>query len=146
MLPNELLDLLNNNDWENAIIFLNQITGDLNDEELAALARCYSRSSIYDSAIEKYTELISRQPETAKWYYCRGRQHYMKRLWEDAIADFSKALAINKDYFIVKYSIAYAYIQLSGSAARRSEDSFSKAIQHIEDCHELYGEYSDEKK
>ncbi len=146
MLPNELEVLLNENKWEEAIEYISHLGTPLDDELLSQLAWCNSRAGRYDLAIELYDEMIQRQPQKAKWYYSKGYQFYMQKKWQDAVALFEKALNLFEDFFIVKYRLAYAYIQISGNRMQWSTDSFWKAIKQLEDCHKIFASYSEEEK
>lgn len=146
MLPKELNALLNNNKWEDAIAFLSNPNTKLSDDELSALAWSYSRIGKYDKAIQLYSQLIQHQPNIAKWYYAKGYQFYMQKKWQEAIKNFNEALNLFDKYFVVKYRIAYAYIQISGNTMQWSKDSFWKAINHLEDCHRIYKTYSEEER
>lgn len=139
-------DLLSKNQWIDAIKVLENFPEPLPDEQLATLAWCYSRAGQYDKSIRRYDELIQRQPSIAKWHYGKGYQYYMQQHWAKAVDCFSEALALFQNYFVVKYRIAYAYVQLSGTTMQWSKDSFWKAIHHLEDCHKIYSSYSADDK
>ena len=127
MLVKEIENFLNNNQWIEAIQFIKNIPQPLSDEETAALAWCYSRNAEYENAIKLYDDMIQRQPQKAKWYYGKGYQFYMQKDWENAIENFSTALSLFENYLVVKYRIAYAYLQLSGNKMQWSKDTFWKA-------------------
>lgn len=146
MLPKVLNELLENNKWEEAIAFLNDTNIQLTDEELSAKAWCYSRVGNYEEAINLYSQMIHRQPQIAKWHYAKGYQFYMQKKWQEAIDNFNEALKLFDEYFIVKYRIAYAYIQLSGNIMQWSKETFWKAIDHLEDCHKIFKSYSEEEQ
>ncbi len=146
MLPKVLNELLENNEWEKAIAFLNDINIQLTDEELSAKAWCYSRIGNYEEAIKLYSQMIQRQPQIAKWHYAKGYQFYMQKKWQEAIDNFNEALKLFDEYLVVKYRIAYAYIQLSGNIMQWSKESFWKAIDHLEDCHKIFKSYSEEEQ
>ena len=146
MISSELGILLDNNQWQEAINLIESTTSPLNDDELSSLAWCYSRLGKYDLAIKLYDEMIERQPQKAKWYYAKGYQFYMQKNWQNAIEFFSIALSLHDTYFVVKYRISYAYIQLSGNKMQWSKDSFWKAIRHLEDCHKIFATYSLEEQ
>ena len=74
------------------------------------------------------------------------KSYYMQQHWAKAVDCFSEALALFQNYFVVKYRIAYAYVQLSGTTMQWSKDSFWKAIHHLEDCHKIYSSYSADDK
>lgn len=146
MSQKEIKDLLDNNQWLDAIALLENLTAPLTDEQLATLAWCYSRASRYEDSIRLYDELTQRQPKIAKWHYGKGYQFYMQQDWEKAVDCFLKALSLYQNYFIVKYRIAYAYLQLSGNTMQWSKDSFWKAIHHLEDCHKIYSSYTPDEQ
>ena len=146
MLPNNLQSLLEDNKWELAIDLIEKIEKPLDDDELSALAWCYSRLAQYEMATKLYDEMIKRQPQMAKWYYAKGYQFYMQKNWQCAVEQFLLALSIRENYFIVKYRISYAYIQLSGNNQQWSKDSFWKAIRHLEDCHTIFASYTFEEQ
>ena len=147
MLVKEIEDFLNNNQWNEAIQLIKNIPQPLSDEETAALAWCYSRNAEYENAIKLYDDMIQRQPQKAKWHYGKGYQFYMQKDWKNAIDNFSTALSLFENYLVVKYRIAYAYLQLSGNKMQWSKDTFWKAIRHLEDCHKIFSSYTlDEKK
>jgi len=146
MLQKEIEVFLNNNQWGEAIDFIKNLQSPLSDEETAALAWCYSRNAEYKAAIELYDDMIKRQPQKAKWYYGKGYQFYMQKNWEKAIENFSTALSLFENYLVVKYRIAYAYLQLSGNKMQWSKDTFWKAIRHLEDCHKIFSAYTPEEQ
>lgn len=146
MLVKEIENFLNNNQWIEAIQFIKIIPQPLSDEETAALAWCYSRNAEYENAIKLYDDMIQRQPQKAKWYYGKGYQFYMQKDWENAIENFSTALSLFENYLVVKYRIAYAYLQLSGNKMQWSKDTFWKAIRHLEDCHKIFSSYAPEEQ
>ena len=138
--------LLENNQWTDAIRVIENSPEPLTDEQLETLAWCYSRSGQYEKAIRRYDELLQKNPNIAKWHYGKGYQYYMQQCWTKAVDCFSDALSIYPDYFVVKYRIAYAYVQLSGNTKQWSKDTFWKAIHHLEDCHKIYSSFSSEDK
>lgn len=146
MLSRELETLLDNNQWEDAISLIENINPPLSDDELSTLAWCYSRLKKYDVAIRLYDDMILRQPQMAKWHYAKGYQFYMQKDWQTAVEHFLTALSLHENYFIVKYRISYAYIQLAGNTMQWSKDSFWKAIRHLEDCHRIFSSYTSEEQ
>lgn len=147
MYDNQLKILLDNNRWEEAINYIDSIDESLLDIDLLSkLAWSCSRAEKYKRAIVLYDKLIKSDPNSAKWYYAKGYQYYMQKDWKNAIENFSLALQKYDKYFKVKYRIAYAYIQISGNNQQWSQDSFWKAINHLEDCHRIYQSYDSEDK
>lgn len=146
MLSAELEKLLNENKWDDAIILIKSYSVPLTIELLDKLGWCYSRSGKYEKAIEVYNELINRESQKAKWHYCKGYQYYAESKWSEAIECFVKALELHNDYLIVKYRLAYAYVQTTGNHQQWTKDSFWKAIRQLEDCHNLYQSYSEIEK
>ena len=146
MLSADLEKLLNENKWDDAILLIKSYSNPLTIELLDKLGWCYSRSGKYKKAIEVYNELINRESQKAKWHYCKGYQFYAESKWAEAIDCFVKALELHNNYLIVKYRLAYAYIQTTGNHQQWTKDSFWKAIQQLEDCHSLYQSYSEQEK
>lgn len=146
MSPHDIEKLLADNQWLDAIKLLERIPEPRTNEQLSAMAWCYSRSNQFKEAIKIYNELIKRQPENAKWHYGKGYQFYMQKNWIEAIECFLKALSFYPNYFVVKYRIAYAYLQISGNTMQWSKDSFWKAIHHLEECHVIYSSYGEAEK
>ncbi len=146
MLSDQLNSLLKDNKWDECIQYISDLPTPLNNELLGTLAWCYSRAGNYSKAIMLYDEMINREPQKAKWRYAKGYQFYMQKDWENAITNFSEALDLYKDYFVVKYRIAYACLQLSGVTMQWSKDTFWKAIRHLEECHQIYSTFDDAEK
>lgn len=147
-MPNNQLDMfLANNRWEDAINYIDSMDESLIDIDLKnKLAWSCSRAGKYQRAIAIYDELIKKEPKSAKLYYSKGYQYYIQKDWKNAIENFSLALENYDKYFKVKYRIAYAYIQISGNDRQWAQDSFWKAIRHLEDCHTIYQSYDSETK
>lgn len=146
MIPQELQLLLNNNEWEKALNYLERIKEPLEDELLERKAWCYSRLERYSEAIDIYRDLLSRQPNNAKWIYSLGYQFYAQKDYSQAVVYFEKALEIYPEYLKVKYRIAYAYLQLSGTENQWTKDVYWKAIKHLKDSHIIFDNYSLEQK
>lgn len=146
MFSDDLQILLNNNDWEGSLSYLNKIEEPLSDELLEKKAWCFSRLANYNDAIKIYLILIKKQPNNAKWLYSLGYQYYAQNKFEFAIDYFEKALVVFPEYFKVKYRLAYAYIQLAGTEKQWTKDIFWKAVQQLQDAHKIYKNYSDEQK
>lgn len=145
MFDNKLEQLLNENRWEEAINYIDSIDKSLLADDLKnKLAWSCSRAGKYERAIVLYDDLIAKEPNSAKLYYAKGYQYYMQKDWKNAIEYFSIALEKFDKYFIVKYRIAYAYMQVSGNDRQWSQDSFWKAIRHLEECHTIYQSYDPE--
>lgn len=109
-------------------------------------AWCFSRAGVYQKAIEYLIILHEREPFSAKWLYMIGYQYYCKKEWMLAIEWFERALAIYPDYFVVKYRLAYAYIQTAGAYMKLTKAEYWKAIGHLKDCHKLWETFDDTKK
>ncbi len=146
MIPEILQEHLDNNSWEEAISYINNLTCPLNNDLLEKLVWCYSRAGKYQESIEKCDELIQRQPNKAKWYYIKGYQFYMQKQWQMAVDNFVKALDLYEDYFVVKYRLAYAYLQIAGTDKQWSKDVFWKAIKQLEGCHNIYSSFNSEEQ
>jgi tetratricopeptide (TPR) repeat protein len=107
---------------------------------------CFSRAGIYSSAIEHLEILCERDPKFAKWPYMMGYQFYCEKKWDKAIVWFEKSLAINPNYFVVKYRLAYAFVQLAGEYQKLTKAEYWKALGHLKDCHKLWTNFNDDKR
>lgn len=113
---------------------------------LTSLSWCLSRAEEYDKAIITLQTLCDLEPRLAKWPYMVGYQYYCKFDWVNAVIWFDRSLILYPDYFIVKYRIAYALIQMAGIYQKLTKAEYWKALGHLKDCHRIWMEYSDEKK
>lgn len=86
------------------------------------------------------------EPHNAKWLYSKGYQFYAQKDYKNSVVYFEKALEVYPDYLVVRYRIAYAYIQLSGNDNPWTKDLFWKAINHLKNAHEIYKKYDNEGK
>ena len=109
-------------------------------------AWCLSRAGEYDEAIKHLEVLNNDEPQIAKWPYMIGYQHYCKQNWANAVEWFEKSLVINPEYFIVKYRLAYALIQLAGKYKQLTKAEYWQALGHLKDCHKLWDNYSNDKQ
>lgn len=146
MIPIILQECLDGNRWEDAIMYINKLEGPLSEDILEKLIWCYSRAGMYQEALEKCDDLIYRQPNKAKWYYFKGYQFYMQKQWQMAVDSFVKAIELYADYFVVKYRLAYAYLQIAGTDKQWSKDVFWKAIKQLEECHKIYASFNSEER
>lgn len=147
MISPSLQEILDNEEWEKAINFIKQrYTEPYEDDVLEKLVWCYSRNANYNLSIILCDELIVRSPQKAKWYYLKGYQYYMQKKWSDSVEWYCKAIELYNDYFIVKYRLAYAYLQIAGINNPWSKDVFWKAIKQLEECHTIYFNYTEEEK
>ena len=87
-----------------------------------------------------------KEPKMAKWKYMIGYQYYSQKRWKEAIRYFEETLNIKPDYFIVKYRVSYAYIQLAGIYKKLTKPEFWKALGHIKECHELWENFNDKTR
>lgn len=78
----------------------------------------------------------------AKWHYMKGYQFYMLKKWDESVFEFLQALELYPKYFIVKYRLAYAYLQIAGSYMQYTKDTFWKALGQLNECHKIYKESS----
>ena len=146
MIPQTLQQYLISNEWENALNFLESTKEQLGDDLLERKAWCCSRLEKYPEAIEIYRDLLSRQPNNAKWLYSLGYQFYAQKNYSKSVEYFERALEIYPEYLKVKYRIAYAYLQLSGTENQWTKDVYCKAIKHLKDSHIIYSNYSLDQK
>ena len=134
----ELETLLSKNKWNEAIIFISKLHSPLPNELADKLGWCYSRMERYVDAIKIYKDLVKRAPEQASYYYALGYQYYVQKKYKMAIQYFEEALILNKNYFIVRYRVAYSYLQLSGTHMQFTKSEFWKAISHFQECHHIF--------
>lgn len=146
MIPERLQHLLDECKWDEALTFFKECDMPLSDELSEKLAWCYSRTEKYSEAILIYDVLLQKQPKNAKWHYSRGYQFYAQKDYVTAVINFEKALEINPNYFVVRYRLAYAYLQIAGIERQWTKDVFWKAIQQLNDAHKIYQDYSKEEK
>lgn len=146
MIPQTLQQYLANNEWENALNFLDALPEPLDEELLERKAWCCSRLGRYQEAINIYDGLLMNQPNNAKWLYSLGYQYYAQKDYSNASDFFEKALAVYPEYLKVKYRISYAYLQLSGTENQWTKDVYWKAIKHLKDSHNIYENYTEEQK
>ncbi len=146
MIPQTLQYYLTNNEWENALNFVDALPEPLDEELLERKAWCCSRLERYQEAIIIYDSLLKNQPNNAKWLYSLGYQYYAQKDYSNAVNFFEKSLAVFPEYLKVKYRIAYAYLQLSGTENQWTKDVYWKAIKHLNDSHNIYAEYNDQQK
>lgn len=136
-----------NKDWVNAIkLYKEIVVKDSSVNNLSKLGWCLSRNGDYDEAIEIFEKLARKESKIAKWRYMIGYQYYSQRKWREAVQYFEEAIEIKPDYFIVKYRVSYAYIQLAGMYKKLTKSEFWKALSHIRDCHKIWEKYSDKIK
>ncbi len=110
------------------------------------VAWCFSRAGKYAPAIEHLEVLIQKEPQNAQWPYMMGYQFYCQNNWTKATEWFEKALTINPDYFKVKYRLAYAYFKLAGDYKKLTKHEYWKALSHLEDCHKLWSNFSEDEQ
>lgn len=136
-----------NSNWEEAITLYNEIVEE-NDtiQNIERLSWCLSRAGRYDEAIKYFMALEKKEPKMAKWKYMIGYQYYCKKNWKQAVKYFEETLTIKPNYFIVKYRISYAYLQLAGVYKKLTKTEFWKALGHIKQCHELWKKFDERTK
>ena len=133
--------------WEEALKTYQKVYAQTSDIALLEkMAWCASRATLYDSAIEYYSELVKHQPNTARWYYSVGYQYYTEKKWKQANEWFEKALKIYPDYFVVKYRLGYSLRQLCGSKLALTKDEFWKALTQFNECEALWETFDEEKR
>lgn len=133
--------------WDEAIALYKEIVEENNSiQNLERLGWCLSRVGQYNGAIQCFITLEEKEPKMAKWKYMIGYQYYCKKDWNQAVRYFEETLTIKPNYFIVKYRISYAYIQLAGMYKKLTKPEFWKALGHIKECHELWETFDEKTK
>jgi len=140
----ELETMLKEKRWEDGIALLEPCQESLDIEPLEKLCWCYSRAERYADAIKVSEELIARQPSTAKFHYFKGYQFYAQKNWVAATEAFLKAIELYPDYLIVKYRLAYAYLEIAGKFKQFTRAEFWKAVDQLDGCHAIYEKYDKE--
>lgn len=138
-------NFLQNNEWDKAISHI-QTEKDIftNKELLQKLGWAYSRIENYNEAITCFDKLIEMEPQMARWHYMKGYQFYMQNKWNECIVEFLQALELYPEYLVVKYRLAYAYLQITGTSLQYTKDTFWKALGQLKECHAIYEKYSKE--
>lgn len=125
----EIDNFLQSNEWDKAISLIKTEKDRFSNKELLQrLGWAYSRIGRYNEAIACFDKLIEIEPQIAKWHYMRGYQFYMQNKWNESIEEFLKALEIYPQYLVVKYRLAYAYLQITGTYLQYTKDTFWKRI------------------
>ena len=141
----EIDNFLQSNEWDKAISLIQTEKDKFSNKELLQrLGWAYSRIGRYNEAIVCFDKLIELEPQIAKWHYMRGYQFYMQNKWNESIEEFLKALEIYPQYLVVKYRLAYAYLQITGTYLQYTKDTFWKALGQLEECHVIYQNYPKE--
>lgn len=139
--------LENDEKWADAADQYIQIINDAPSSSLyERVAWCLSRAGKYKDSIEYLYKLHENEPLSAKWLYMIGYQYYCQKDWEQAIIWFEKALDKYQDYFVVKYRLAYAYIQRAGIYKQLTKAEYWKALDQLKDCHRLWETFDVVKK
>lgn len=133
--------------WDEAIALYREIVEEDNSiQNIERLGWCLSRVGQFNDAIQCFINLAEKEPKMAKWKYMIGYQYYCKKDWNQAVRYFEETLTIKPNYFIVKYRISYAYIQLAGVYKKLTKPEFWKALGHIKECHELWEKFDPKTK
>lgn len=133
-----------NKDWLNAAKTYDSIN--LYMPALKKAAWCYSLAKYYDDSVEKYKQIIQREPQNAQALYSLGYQYYAQKRWKEAILWFEKALSVNENFFVVKYRLGYALLQIAGAVQQYVKPEFIRALGIFSECHQLWGSWSEEQR
>lgn len=110
------------------------------------VAWCFSRAGKYNDSINYLLKLHEIEPLSAKLLYMVGYQYYCQKKWVKSVEWFEKALEMYPNYFVVKYRLAYAYIQIAGKYKKLTKAEYWKALGHLRDCHRLWKTFDENKK
>lgn len=122
----EATQLLNQNDYANAIKFFNQAI-ELNPNHSFAYHNrglCYMNLENFSQALSDLNKAIEIESYNAQMYNTRGTLHNAMKNYNSAIEDFSKAIQINSNYSTAYSNRAMTYNSLK---------NFNQAIS---DCNE----------
>ena len=133
-------------EWSKAIKKYKEIINFYDSTEIyEELSWCLSNNKQYSEAVIYLKKLSELVPNNAKYKYMIGYQYYCQENWYKAIEWFEKALELKKDYFLVKYRLAYSYYRRNGKNKSGTVDLL-KSIGQINECHKLWQSYSEEQK
>lgn len=133
--------------WEDAAKqYIRVLDDDPSPAIFERIAWCLSRAGKYNDSIKYLQTLHELEPESAKWLYMIGYQYYCQKEWKRAIEWLEKALEKHPDYFVVKYRLAYAYIQDAGNFKKLTKAEYWKALGHLRECHRLWITFDENKK
>lgn len=107
---------------------------------------CLSRAGRYSEAVIYLRILTENDPASAKWPYMVGYQYYCQKMWKESVEWFELSIKRFPDYFVVKYRIAYAYVQIAGEYKKLTKAEYWKALGHLKDCHLLWNSFDESKK
>ena len=79
-------------------------------------------------AIEKFTQMINNNPDSAQAYYHRGSAYQRSGNKERAIQDFSQAIALSKDHAKAHHKRGLLYLEID--EAQKAIIDFRKASQY----------------
>lgn len=86
----------------------------------------YNRNKIWENDELLWTDVISKSPNKVRPYNSRGSYYWLNERNEEAIADYSKAIALHPDYLEAYYNRALVYNKLN--KYKEALDDYSKVI------------------
>lgn len=146
-LKNAALKAESENLWLDAAFLYDEIFKiELSSEALSKSGWCYSRAGKFAISAEKFLLLNEMESNSAKCLYMIGYQFYSLKNWQEAVLWYEKALKQYSDYFVVKYRLGYAYLQIAGAYKKLTKPEYWRALGQFQECHELWENFSIEEK
>lgn len=123
------------------------------DRILTTLINYYLQTSQNDEALEYLNTAIKNDPDNHSFYNARGVLNDMSKSYEDALADYTKALELKEDYFEPLLNIGVIYYNRGAeemnaandikdnrkyeAAKKEANETFRKSLPYMEKAHEL---------
>jgi len=79
---------------------------------LILMGLTYERNKVWSSEYALWTDVISKSPHKARAWSNRGKANFNQNEYENALADFTKAIELNPQYIPPLYNRGLAYIAL----------------------------------
>jgi tetratricopeptide (TPR) repeat protein len=112
----------------------------INDDDIKNWAKNNDINYIY-KAIDNYSSAIEINPADAETYFCRGRAYVKLKNYNEAIADYSRAIRIDDDFFIWRIGEHYlsrGWLYHDSGNFNEAIADFSSAIRINPDEYSLY--------
>lgn len=111
--------------WNDAIAQLTMVKNDIfyqnHDNACMNLALAYMGKGDYESSLNILRPVVSANPRNPIARMNLGRVYFAADKVGLAIAEFKRAIELNKDYARARYNLALAYLKLRETSAARTE-------------------------
>ena len=92
--------------FKEALSFSNERVDSLDYDINFYLADAYEKNGDYQKSIDTYSSILGLANKDVTAYYLRGRNYLLLDSYENAIADFNKALSLDEDNYDLRISVA----------------------------------------